>query len=185
MKCKYCKKRISKKATICPYCNQSQISLFKPILIIICILIGGIASLTDNKEEKQKETQKENQYNKIEYVETKKENYYMEEIIWAELSSYAFAVEIDNYNGDIVSEGSYKFAPYMVVDGKVPQVWDIYVSENYYSNIKELQDSEYICTVGGIGNYATIVDLKKNQYVYIKTIDMATESTGALKITKQ
>lgn len=180
-RCKYCKKKISKQASICPYCNQSQISLFKPIIVVVFLIIGAIASLTDNDDVEIKESY----YDDLEYVETSKESKYIEEILWADLSNYSFAVEIDNYEGDVVSSGNYKFYPYMVVEGKVPQVWDIYISENYYFNISELKESEYVASVGGIDNYSVTLELRPNQYVYINTIEMKSEPTGALKIEKQ
>ena len=122
--------------------------------------------------------------------ETKKEidlKKYLTEITWADLNNYCFAVEMENYNGDIVESGTYRFYPDLVVENsnKIPQVWDIYVSNNLYENLNLLQDSEYITTIGGLGKEEITIELNPGQYVYIKTIKMKSESTGLLKIKKQ
>ncbi len=152
-----------------------------PFVILIVIILGlfGMCSGEDEPEDTTKETEE------VTYE-------YMTEATWAALEHYAFAIENDNYGGDVFEAGSYIFYPTLVnaepgemVKGKTPIVWDIYVSENEYSNVSQLSDSEFMASVGGIEQYSTTLELKKGQYVYIKYNDVVGEPMGALQIELQ
>lgn len=121
-------------------------------------------------------------------VESKKSEKYLSSIEWADLNNYCFAVENDSYDGDIISSGSYHFYPEHVSgveNGRIPIVWDIYVSSNLYSNISQLNDKEWIGAVGGISKDELTINLSKGQYVYVKYNPVANNNpTGVLRIEK-
>ena len=83
--------------------------------------------------------------------EPEKEPEYLTEVLWAALEHYKCAVEIDDFDGDIIAAGTYSAMPTLVTlgDKRIPIIWDIYISSNDYSNISQLSDSEYVASVGG------------------------------------
>lgn len=152
-------------------------------IILLILLFVFYAIGTSNNPDETADNESINQESKSDVINKK----YLTEITWASLNNYCFAVETDTYDGDIVESGTYRFYPDLVVENskKLPQVWDIYVSNNLYESLNMLQDSEYITTIGGFGKDEITIELKSGQYVYIKTIKMQGESTGLLKIKKQ
>lgn len=110
------------------------------------------------------------------------------EATWADLGNYMFAVGIEDFNGDIFEPGTYRFYPDAVDlsdPSKTPVVWDIYMSENLYSNSEDLQDSELIATVGGLEKDEYTGELESGKYVYINYNEVLGEPTGMLQIKKQ
>jgi hypothetical protein len=150
-------------------------------IIIFCLIFIIILCTTmDSKNETPEDV------NVVTTEETTKNNY-QTEIAWALEQHYACAVEVDDYNGDILESGTYLFYPGAVVlgSGKMPVIWDIYISNNYYNNISDLKDEEYVDYVGGIDKHEFVIDLEKGQYVYIKYNDVLNNNpTGYLKIEK-
>lgn len=106
---------------------------------------------------------------------------------WGGLSDYMFAVEIDDFDGDVYEAGKYRV--YVRGTASKPEytviVWDIYISENCYTNRSELKESEYVTTIGGNSNVEDIIELKKGQYVYFNYNEVFGEPTGILCIEKQ
>ena len=120
---------------------------------------------------------------------TEMPNKYLSEITWALDAHYACAVEIDDYNGDILEAGTYRFYPEAVVigNGKIPVVWDVYISDKIYDDISQLHDDnpDFVGCVGGLDKCEITVYLEQGQYVYIKYYKVANNNpTGMLKITK-
>lgn len=112
---------------------------------------------------------------------------YTSKITWALDSHYACAVEIDEYDGDVLESGTYRFYPDAVVLGteKIPTIWDIYVSDNYYNHLNELKEDEYKGSVGGLDKLGFTFELNKGQYVYVKYNKVANNNpTGILIIEK-
>ena len=110
------------------------------------------------------------------------------EATWADTGNYMFAVEVPDFNGDIFEAGTYRFYPDAVdIDdtSKTPVVWDIYVSQNEYSDSSQIQENEYVATVGGLEKNEYSCDLSAGQYVYINYNDTLGEPTGMLQIQKQ
>ena len=126
-------------------------------------------------------------------VPTAEVSKYKTNLTWADTKSYMFAVENEGYDGDIVSAGDYRFYPDMVssfekgemVKGKTPVVWDIYVSNNLYNSLNELQESELAATIGGLDKAEADVSLPPGQYVYVKYNDVIGEPVGVLQIDKK
>lgn len=110
---------------------------------------------------------------------------------WCDLSNYMFAVEVENFNGDVYEAGTYRFYPDLVdrIDGmmteETPIVWDIYVSNNEYKNPSELNESEYVASIGGITKIEEDITLHKGQYVYINYNNVFGEPAGILKFEKK
>lgn len=172
----------------------------KSILIacIICFLVtGALVSLdpstdsavdkntinTNEKEEREKENTYDNSDNKKEEKNDTNNGKYLTKLQWADTKSFVFAVEIDDYDGDIVKSGKYNFITTGKTDkSHVAIVWDIYASKNLYQNINELNDSEYITSIGGNNNDSYSIDLEKGKYVYIKYNKTALKPSGMLTI---
>lgn len=129
----------------------------------------------------------DNEQVSIEPTDVEKYNNYLTQTEWADLSNYMFAVENDNYNGDVFESGSYLFSPICVIESKdyVPTVWDIYISKNSYDNTSQLLDNELIGSVGGNEQLTLSVKLEKGDYVYVIYNETALTPTGMLNIEKQ
>ena len=180
----------SKPHSIKSYQKQSFTTVTKndkklaTIFVVVCLIFIGImcAVMSSNfKDEKTKDL------NNTETIVKTTQDIYLTEITWAAENNFAFAVEIDDYDGDIVSAGTYRFYPDAVVlsGSKIPTVWDVYVSNNYYNNISELKKEEFVDCIGGLDKYEFNLKLEKGQYVYIKYNKVANNNpTGFLKIKK-
>ena len=110
---------------------------------------------------------------------------------WSGLSNYMFAVEVDDFDGDIYEAGTYRFYPDLVdrIDGlmskETPIVWDIYVSDSEYKNVSELSDTEYVASIGGIDKIEQDIILSQGQYVYINYNEVFGEPAGILRFEKK
>lgn len=113
------------------------------------------------------------------------DNSYMTEGDWALFdSNYLFAVEINDYGGDIYQAGSYKFE-LTGADEKNAGVFDIYTSNKLVTNSSELTDDMLKGSVGGINLDTLSLNLSKGTYVYIVPYkDLAYEPHGILKVKK-
>lgn len=118
-------------------------------------------------------------------------NQYKKSGEWTALSNYMFAVEVDDFDGDVYEAGTYHFYPDLVdrIDGmlsnETPIVWDIYISENEYKNMSELTDSEYVASIGGLAKIEEDIILEKGKYVYINYNEVFGEPAGILKFEKK
>lgn len=112
-------------------------------------------------------------------------NTYKTELEWYALENYVFAVET-NYDGDTVESGNYVFNPEKITYnyGDVPIVWDVYISNNLYNSTSQLDDSEFITSVGGIDETAVKIPLNVGNFVYVICNNMAGNPVGYLKISK-
>lgn len=110
---------------------------------------------------------------------------------WANLSNYMFAVEIDDFDGDVYEAGTYHFYPDLVdrvdslMSSETPIVWDVYVSYHEYTKLSELKESEYVASIGGITKTEEDIVLKKGNYVYINYNEVLGEPAGILKFEKK
>lgn len=114
---------------------------------------------------------------------------YLNKTTWAALQNYMFAVEVENFDGDIFEAGTYRFYPDAVnlddYPTKIPVVWDIYISDKYYTNPNQLKDDEYVATVGGLEKDEYTAELLAGKYVYINYNKVLGEPMGMLQIEKQ
>jgi ribosomal protein L7/L12 len=168
--------------------NDAHRNIVTTTVILICLTIGialGIYDSIDIINQAKNESTKNN----IAQTEITASNKYLTEISWALTTNYYFAVEIDDFTCDVVQEGTYRFYPDCVIleNKNVPIVWDIYVSNELYSNISELHDNhpDFVGSVGGWNKDEITINLKKGKYVYVKCYAATNnETTGYLKIKK-
>lgn len=106
---------------------------------------------------------------------------------WAGLTNYMFAVEKEDFDGDVFESGDYRF--YVRGTAAEPEdtviVWDIYVSKNCYTNQSELNEYEYVSSVGGNSNVEDTIYLSKGDYVYLNYNEALGDPRGILCIEKQ
>lgn len=60
----------------------------------------------------------------------------------------------------------------------------IYVSNYLYNNLIDLNESEYVGSVGGIEKEEITINLLKEQYVYVKYNEVVAKPIGLLGIKK-
>ncbi len=189
--------------------NMSKRNIIITDIVIVIVLIAVIAAFSGNDSDKQEvpvaNTQEgteeveqsvdaDNSQNESSVTEApsssaqpEPKNNYKTSLSWADLNHYMFSVENGaSYNGDNVMAGTYRFYPEAVTlgDGSVPIVWDIYVSNNMYQNISNLQESEYVGTVGGTEKNEITLDLIPGNFVYVKYNETVSTPTGYLQIDK-
>lgn len=109
---------------------------------------------------------------------------YKTEIEWAALDSAVFSVENDKFDGDSLEAGTYNFEETTVNKGKVPIVWDIYVSDKLVKKGYNFQENEFKGSVGGLNKQKLKLDLEKGQYIYVVYNKIIGDGTGTLNIKK-
>lgn len=183
--------------------NRKKISTVLGIAFFVCIFVATtilvIGLMTDINQDIVNETEiiEDTNEKAYEYYQekTEKENNkatdekYIKKIEWGNLTNYCCAVEIDEYDGDVLESGTYRIYPDLVSGldkGRIAIVWDVYTSQNLYSNISELNKSEYRGSVGGITKNELTLDLSSGQYLYIKYNPVANNNpTGIIVINKK
>lgn len=112
---------------------------------------------------------------------------YITEFEWAATSNYMCAVENDSFDGDVISAGTYEIESRGVAPDPEDTmiVWDIYVSENEYAKLEELQESELVATVGGMTHIGGEVTVEPGQYLYIKYNEVVGNPCGSLSFKLQ
>ena len=170
-------------------------SVRKLACMLVCVLSLTILSSCDYIQSTDLNQQVSEQTNEQSQATTNKENEnaktkkYDKKIEWGNLSSYCCAVEIDEYDGDIIEAGTYRVYPDLVSGldkGRIAIVWDVYTSETLYNNISELKESEYRGSVGGMSKNEITLDLSSGQYLYIKYNPVANNNpTGIIIIDKK
>lgn len=111
-------------------------------------------------------------------------------IDWAMLQSYVCAVEIDDFDGDIIEAGTWtveETGTHSFAKNPVPIVWDIYISDKLYQRESQLKSDEYIGSVGGFGSEGQVweFDVEAGKYLYIKYTRMAGTPVGTLHLEKK
>lgn len=107
---------------------------------------------------------------------------------WADTCNYMFAVDVDGFDGDVYEPGIYTFYNSSVrmneYPQKIPIIWDIYVSNNFYPDVSYLKSEEYAGSVGGITNENIKWSLSSGNYVYIIYNPTVNTPMGILNIEK-
>ncbi len=100
---------------------------------------------------------------------------------WHSYEVYALAVEVDNYDGDILKSGEYTFSTTNTKLGEAP-MYDVYIRDKKYEDYSKLGELDF--TVGGAGAFPITRELKKGDYVYIVPyIDLVYSPKGYLEIS--
>ena len=197
------KKKATRQKDINEILTVAFISAFFVGTIILCLCLGisegeialptinesTTSSQISNTDSIAEETETETATVETTIPEETVNNRYETEISWALEEHLAIAVAIDDYNGDIVEAGTYRFYPDSVVlgTGKIPTVWDIYVSNKIYNDISQLHDDnpDFVGCVGGLNKDEITVTLEEGQYIYVKHYKVANNNpTGILMIQK-
>lgn len=102
---------------------------------------------------------------------------------WALDTNYVFAVEIDDYNGDIFQAGTYEFTTKVFDKHKIPAIYDIYISDKYYTRLNGLKESEFVGSVGGREDASIEITLTAGKYVYVKFNKVVGEKGNSLEFS--
>ncbi len=212
MYCSHCGKPLPDNAVYCPNCGTrttvssyyappaptqptSQPSAFrayyrKPVtrrwwfwVLIICIFFCIIGSASNSS----------NLFSSHDTVDDQgftatPNSTYQTSIQWALQENYMCAVEREDFDGDVIASGSYVAslsAAESPNGNQVPIVWDIYVSDHLYDSTAQLQQEEYICSIGGWDLTSGEVTVAPGQYLYVIYNDMAGEPIGIFNLTHQ
>lgn len=111
--------------------------------------------------------------------DTSSSSNYKTSITWALQDPYKFAVEVDTYNGDIVSAGTYTFSVTNKNLGEAP-LYDVYVETFDSDSLSDLGEPTY--SVGGVNSVDVDVELTSGEFVYIIPYDLVYEPQGMLEI---
>lgn len=94
------------------------------------------------------------------------------------------AVEIDSYDGDIITAGTYTVTQTDgEYDGTTQRIYNLYITSLDTENPDEVQNNTFPVTVGGVNGAKIEIELKKGQYLYIQKISGG--SIGHIIITKK
>lgn len=154
--CTNCEKAKNVSVKKCPYCGHKEnhvvsfgVTFFMLALFVLLFLLFSHPS--DNAD-----TRSDNISKTPKYKNSLSWSLYEE--------NYMFAVEVDDYNGDIYKAGTYVFSTLTNAAGKTG-IYDIYVEDKELSSLSELGELDY--EVGGIGSSEIEIALNKGDYVYI------------------
>ena len=103
---------------------------------------------------------------------------------WTGDQSYCFAVDVDDYDGDVYQSGNYHFELDPTRD-EIPSLYEIYVSDEYISSSSLLTEEYYVNSIGGLSpeNDGIDIELPSGSYVYIIPVKTLYEPSGILRIT--
>ena len=193
IQCPKCGKPYYSSLRMCPECMTPRPKNTKLVVIITisCLAVAAVFVILGNvfRNNNVRVISPNNDIasiSDIRSVESKTPKYetYAE---WADLSNYMFAVEVDDFDGDIFEAGDYRF--YVQGESTNPQdvfvVWDVYISDNCYDNIRQLNKNELKASVGGNAKTEQTIHIEKGKYVYIKYNETVGNPKGILCIEKQ
>ena len=110
------------------------------------------------------------------------ENYKLEGDFASTTDSYSFAVEVDDYNGDVYKAGYYSFLS-TSTNGKAG-VYNIYLLNENVEDVTTLSDMNPACIAGGVDAAGCSLDLAQGDYVYIVPQVVDYDVEGYLQIRK-
>lgn len=151
--------------------------MFKKKLLIMIVLISLFAFTGCGNNEISNNNQ-ENYLTSVEWTNSGYE-YSDKQEEWLKV-----AVEIDSYDGDILTAGTYTVTQTDgEYDGTTQRVYNLYITSLDTENPDEVQNNTFPVTVGGVNGSKTEIELKKGQYLYIQKISGG--SIGHIIITKK
>ena len=167
VECNYCHQVVSGKKRVCPHCNRTLnakcIGWFIGLIIMVWSVVFYIMYYSNTK-----------------HIKTSG-SYAMYD------RTYCFKIDDMTYDGDTYKSGYYTFDIFISSkDRSFPIIYDIYVSDYYFSNeVQVLNHAEHKATVGGLENYPQSFSLNPNQYVYcVPYKRLVYEPQGVLQIKK-
>ncbi len=96
--------------------------------------------------------------------------------------NYIFAIEVDEFDGDVLENGTYTFSTASTTQSAI--MYDIYISEELKDPLNTLNEEEFFNTSGGLYPIDFEVTLMKGEYVYIVYYEQLMDADGTLTITK-
>ncbi len=98
---------------------------------------------------------------------------------------YKIAVEVEEYQGDIIQAGNYKITQTNTAyDEYTERIYNIYVSNQNYENFEDVQLTDYIGSIGGPQYENELsISLEKGQYVYVSLVQGG--QNGHFKMVKE
>lgn len=139
-------------------------------VVIVSLLISPFLPKTENTNYNQKnqnttDDKESNYLTKIEW--TNRGNDYSDETDeWLKV-----AVEVDNYDGDIIESGTYNVEQTDgEYDGKPQRIYNVYVSSLNIDEPEDIKNNEFPVTVGGVNGEKQTITVEKGEYIYIQKI---------------
>lgn len=98
--------------------------------------------------------------------------------------TYCFAVDVEDFDGDIYKSGNYHFEMELELN-QIPSFYEIYVTDEYYEDITLLTDEHFVNYVGGLQyrDDNVNIELTAGTYVYIIPVEILYPHSGTLKIS--
>ena len=98
---------------------------------------------------------------------------------------YKIAVEVEEYQGDIIQAGNYKITQTNTAyDEYTERIYNIYISNQNYENFEDVQLTDYIGSIGGPQYENELsISLEKGQYVYVSLVQGG--QNGHFKMVKE
>ena len=98
---------------------------------------------------------------------------------------YKIAVEVEEYQGDIIQAGNYKIIQTNTAyDEYTERIYNIYISNQNYENFEDVQLTDYIGSIGGPQYENELsISLEKGQYVYVSLVQGG--QNGHFKMVKE
>lgn len=148
------------------------------VIVITVIFAIGFIGILINPDETANNTLKENEQETL--SDEEKNSKYLTKLEWTnsgndnsdEVTEWLkIAIELDDYNGDILQSGTYTIEQTDgEYDGTPQRIYNLYATELDTDNPKEVQDNSLPITVGGINGAKNEIILQKDQYLYIQKI---------------
>ncbi len=110
------------------------------------------------------------------------ENYKLEGDFASTTEPYSFAVEVDDYDGDVFAAGYYSFISTATNDKA--GVYNIYVLNEDVEDVSSLNDMDTACVAGGEDAVECSLEVAKGNYVYIVPQTVEYDIEGFLQIRK-
>lgn len=139
-------------------------------VVIVSLLISPFLPKTENTNYNQKnqnttDDKESNYLTKIEW--TNRGNDYSDETDeWLKV-----AVEVDNYDGDIIESGTYNVEQTDgEYDGKPQRIYNVYVSSLNIDEPEVIKNNDFPVTVGGVNGEKQTITVEKGEYIYIQKI---------------
>lgn len=132
------------------------------IIILVILLLGSLPYATEEID---------GSVNNVESKNISKESnntMYKKRMNIADFSqNYIFAIENENFEGDVLQSGTYSFS-FDLNEGQTAPVIDIYVGKKEYNSIDDLiSNNDPKITIGGINPQEEKLKLKKDDYIYL------------------
>ncbi|MFV0246468.1 MAG: hypothetical protein ACK5HS_00830 [Mycoplasmatales bacterium] len=148
---------------------KSQKVIIGIVIIFVAIFLIGLV-MPEESTEVEKDTPAETS------------NSYKKSGSWAMMDGYLFAIENEDFDGDVYQAGDYHFSTSGATKNKPAAVYNIYTSKELYTESADvINNANLKCSAGGVGNIECDASLEKGDYVYIEVTENVSGSSGMIK----